>query len=199
MSVIRELRAAINTVQKKRFMGLTSPQFVYVNTRGLTIFEAWHNEIEAVRKEGNQRTRRVERKLEEQKKEAEKTKKEAEKTKKEAEKTKKEAEKTKKEMKKLQKTQKRMQDWASTIQPLEGIAIEIRLRFFANYEKGMGEKSADITKMIRKGNDAAHTGNVITDTAMISLGHIRNTGLFHELYGITHDTAQCYFSIYSSL
>ena len=185
MSVIRELRAAINTVQKKRFMGLTSPQFVYVNTRGLTIFEAWHNEIEAVRKEGNQRTRRVERKLEEQKKEAEKTKKEAE--------------KTKKEMKKLQKTQKRMQDWASTIQPLEGIAIEIRLRFFANYEKGMGEKSADITKMIRKGNDAAHTGNVITDTAMISLGHIRNTGLFHELYGITHDTAQCYFSIYSSL
>ncbi|KAG0644486.1 hypothetical protein HOY80DRAFT_1028909 [Tuber brumale] len=85
-----------------------------------------------------------------------------------------------------------IEDWALDMQPLQTIAIGIRMRFFSNYQKLRGEISEDSKKAIRIGNQAAHQGNVITDIGMIEHGHIEDTRTFYELYGIAHNTSQSY-------
>ncbi|KAG0132644.1 hypothetical protein HOY82DRAFT_606324 [Tuber indicum] len=86
----------------------------------------------------------------------------------------------------------RMADWALTMQPLQSTAIEIRLRFFANYQKLGGARLGDGAKAIRMGNEAAHEGNILTDIIMIRDGHLVDKSVFYELYGIAFDASQPY-------
>ena len=92
---------------------------------------------------------------------------------------------------------KELHDRDLTTQLAVGTATEIRQRLWANYQKSKGKTSVDVKNNITAGNKAAHHSNVIVDTILTNRGLI-DTHTFHELYGITHNTAKPYLGIYSS-
>ena len=101
----------------------------------------------------------------------------------------------------LEELQKELEDGRLTriMQPLYHIDITIRRHFFTNYRKWKAGKPGHGDKELRKiGHEGAYHGNVMMDSLMIRHSHIDDThwNTFHELYGITHDTAQLYLGIY---
>ena len=92
---------------------------------------------------------------------------------------------------------KKLHDKDSAMQPGLETATEIRQRIVANYRKSKDERSADIEKMIETGNQAAHHCNISRDIVMRKLCKF-DADIFGELYGIKHNTAESYLSIFSS-
>jgi len=165
MSVVQALNKATTNVQNRHFDGLTGPQSIYANTRGLSLLaetDQWFKGVQVM-----------------------------------LEKLKKQAEMQEKEIAEQKKQIKELHDRDLTTQLAVGTATEIRQRLWANYQKSKGKTSVDVNNNITAGNKAAHHSNVIVDTILTNRGLI-DTHTFHELYGITHNTAKPYLGIYSS-
>jgi len=153
MFSVRGLIAATMKVEKHRFGGLKSSQYIYANKRGLCFKE----NVEA---RFNDLQRRI---------------------------------------KALEERLQQIEDGKSTMQPLQPTAIGICCRFFANYRKWNGGKPVDgDMEDMNTGNEDLQGGNIMIDYALIRHGHMDDPHTFHEIYGITHDTAKPYLGIYSS-
>jgi len=101
------------------------------------------------------------------------------------------------QQKRLKKQTDELRHQLLIMQPLKPIAIALSLHS-PDYSKSEEERSSDVDKIFTEiGNEAAQLGNVVTDVVMIRHG-LLDTDTFHELYGITHDTAEPYIGIYSS-
>jgi len=171
MFPVRGLIAPTMNIPKHRLAGLKRPRYIYANNRGLCFMENFQDSFD----KSQLRFKVFDQKFEETMAHVKET------------------------MEDFRKKRQIWEDWKLTMQPLQPTAIALLYHFFTNYRKCKAGKPVDGDKnVIDIGNHDAQGGDIMADVVMISHGHIDDTHTFHELYGITHDTAKPYLGIYSS-
>ncbi|RPA93377.1 hypothetical protein L873DRAFT_1793708 [Choiromyces venosus 120613-1] len=168
---VNGLTKVLTEVTKKRFGSRVNVKFAYVKPGGGSILAS----IEQMRKESDKMFKRLKRLKRLEKKLAE----------------------VQKESNKLAEAQKefdkKFETFKLTMQPLEAIAIAIRGRFFSKYKKQTGMTPGH-HDAIKRGHIAAHHGDVITDTPLVTSGRVKDTDIYRSPSWISPEQAEPYFN-----
>ncbi|RPA96355.1 hypothetical protein L873DRAFT_1811503 [Choiromyces venosus 120613-1] len=81
-------------------------------------------------------------------------------------------------------------------QKFEGMKKAYKELQFETADKSNSENTVGSTAAIISGNIAAHNGDLLTDATWMVRGDITDTAMFSRLYGISHQCAQHYLSMY---
>jgi len=202
MYAVQAVAAAAKTIYKKRLGRSLSQKFIYVNTREGAVLAGMQVSIkEAIDKvkAADLRLAKLETEAKAAKLRSSELEIEAKAAKSRSSELEMEAKAAKSRASELEIRQKKTEEWIATMQPLEQTAINIRKRFFAYHQRPISRKLSFTDPAIKKGNQAAHEGNIRTDRTLISRGDITDLVTFYQLYGIEYEDAEPYLSMLITL
>ena len=81
-------------------------------------------------------------------------------------------------------------EWNATMQPLEDVGRAARRGFLNIGSRLVFGDSLESARIALRADEAENGGNLLADALLVKLGHITDTAIFNDLYGISHLSAQ---------
>jgi len=98
----------------------------------------------------------------------------------------------------FEKERIRNHEWQITMQPVRKTAVAIRRSFWEYSLRKSGKGSRAGKPAILLGNEAAHEGDILTDSILLQRGDLADEATFVSLYGIGAGSLQRYQGMYSA-